>query len=60
MGASVPVGEIGSVSWELVMKYIRNIRSNKAEEPGVIHARLLREYEEELSLPLTMIFPITC
>ena len=50
MGASVPVGEIGSVSWELVMKYIRNIRSNKAEEPGVIHARLLREYEEELSL----------
>ena len=33
------VGETGSVSRELVMKYIKNIRPNKAEAPDEIHAR---------------------
>ena len=54
---SETVGEIGSVSRELVMKYMRKIRPNKAEGPDETHARLLRECENEISLPLAMIFP---
>ena len=50
------VGEIGTVSRDLVMKYIRKIKPNKAEGPDEIHARLLRECEKEISLPLAMIF----
>ena len=52
----VGVGEIGSVSRELVMKHIRKIWPNKAEGPDEIHVRLLRELERESSLPFAMIF----
>ena len=38
------------------MKYIRKIRPYKAEGPDEIHARLLRECEKEISLPLAMSF----
>ena len=47
METSETVGEIGSVSRERVMKHIRKIRPNKAQRPGEMHARLLRECEKE-------------
>ena len=41
------------------MKYIRKIRQNKAEGQDEMHARLLRECEMEISLPLAIFFQIT-
>ena len=39
------------------MKYIRKIRQNKAEGQDEMHARLLRECEMEILLPLAIFFP---
>ena len=50
------ISGIGSVSSELVLTYLKKIRPNKAEGPDEIHARLLRECERELSIPLAIIF----
>ena len=44
---SETVGEIESVSRELVMKYIRKIRPKTSRGADEIHARLLRECEKE-------------
>ena len=38
------------------MMHIRKIRPNKAEGPSEIHARLFRDCEREITLPLAMIF----
>ena len=50
------ISGIGSVSSELVLTYLKKIRPKKAEGPDEIHARLLRECERELSIPLAIIF----
>ena len=38
------------------MKYIRKIRQSKAEGQDEMHARLLRECEMEISLPLAIFY----
>jgi len=50
------IGELGSISSELVLEYLKKVRPNKAEGPDEIHARFLREAERELSVPLAIIF----
>ena len=53
---SETISEVVSVNSEIVLKYLRKIKQNKAEGPDDIHARLLRECENQLAVPLAIIF----
>ena len=53
---SETISEVVSVNSEIVLKYLRKIKQNKAEGPDDIHARLLRECENQLAVPLAIFF----
>ena len=53
------IGEVGDIDSELVLSYLKKIRPNKAEGPDEIHARLLRECEKELAIPLAKILSMS-
>lgn len=48
--------DIQFIDKDMVLKHLKKIRSNKAEGPDEVYARILREAEVELSLPLSIIF----
>ena len=50
------ISGIGSVSSELVLTYLKKIRPQQSRGPDEIHARLLRNCERELSIPLSIKF----
>ena len=50
------MGEIDNINSELVRTYLRKIRSNKAEGPDGIYAKILNECEREIAEPLASIF----
>lgn len=54
--SNVELTDIGLVDKDMVLKHIGKIRPNKAEGPDEISARLLRETEKEISIPLAIIF----
>ena len=50
------LGELGNVSSDLVRAYLKKLKPNKAEGPDNIYARVLKECEREISVPLAIIF----
>ena len=50
------IRDIGNISSEMVRHYLKRVKANKAEGPDEIYARILRECEKEISLPLAIIF----
>ena len=48
--------ELGTITKDEVLIHMRKIKINKSEGPDNIYARVLRECENELSLPLSIIF----
>ena len=48
--------EIGDISSDLVRTYLNKVKPNKAEGPDEVYARVLKECEREIALPLAIIF----
>ena len=48
--------EMGDIGSDLVREYLKRVKPNKAEGPDEIYARILKECEKELSIPLAIIF----
>ena len=46
----------GPINCDLVGVYLKKIKPNKAEGPDAVYARILKECEREISLPLAIIF----
>ena len=47
--------DLHNVSYDLVRTYLKQVKPNKAEGPDDICARILKECEKEISLPLSII-----
>ena len=48
--------EIDNINSDQVLTYLRRIRSNKAERPDGVYAKILNECEREIAYPLASIF----
>ena len=48
--------QLGDISSDLVRTYLKRVKPNKAEGPDEVYARILKECEREISVPLAIIF----
>ena len=53
---SEAVEELDDITSDVVRRYLKRVKPNKAEGPDEIYARILLECEKELSVPLAIIF----
>ena len=50
------ISDVDLINSDVVLNHIRKVKPNKAAGPDEIYARLLREAENELAIPLSIIF----
>ena len=48
--------ELGNINRDSVRVHLKQLKPNKAEGPDEVYARILKECENELSIPLAIIF----
>ena len=53
---NISIDELDTISSDLVRTHLKRVRPNKAEGPDEIYARVLKECEKEVAVPLAIIF----